>query len=196
MEGIKQYIGNIFCIYIIMSVLESVISNEKYERYMKLLGGVVMIMVVVAPLAGMFSGNEIAFDSDIFSECELSDEVYAGILSAEKGRNDEIINLYCDTVRERAASCVEGTDYELISCEVRLNLDETSSDYGKILLVDIALLKKSGIYPGQNKDFYDFDIVALKNNLANFYNIPQANIYINIYDGQDDKEGIGTEVEH
>ena len=196
MEGIKQYIGNIFCIYIIMSVLESIISNEKYERYMKLLGGVVMIMVVVAPLAGMFSGNEIAFDSYIFSECELSDEVYAGILSAEKGRNDEIINLYCDTVRERAASCVEGTDYELISCEVRLNLDETSSDYGKILLVDIALLKKSGIYPGQNKDFYDFDIVALKNNLANFYNIPQANIYINIYDGQDDKEGIGTEVEH
>lgn len=196
MEGIKQYIGNIFCIYIIMSVLESIISNEKYERYMKLLGGVVMIMVVVAPLAGMFSGNEIAFDSDIFSECELSDEVYAGILSAEKGRNDEIINLYCDTVRERAASCIEGTDYELISCEVRLNLDETSSDYGKILLVDIALLKKSGIYPGQNKDFYDFDIVALKNNLANFYNIPQANIYINIYDGQDDKEGIGTEVEH
>ncbi len=196
MEGIKQYIGNIFCIYIIMSVLESIISNEKYERYMKLLGGVVMIMVVVAPLAGMFSGNEIAFDSDIFSECELSDEVYAGILSAEKGRNDEIINLYCDTVRERAASCVEGTDYELISCEVRLNLDETSSDYGKILLVDIALLKKNGIYPGQNKDFYDFDIVALKNNLANFYNIPQANIYINIYDGQDDKEGIGTEVEH
>ena len=196
MEGIKQYIGNIFCIYIIMSVLESIISNEKYERYMKLLGGVVMIMVVVAPLAGMFSGNEIAFDSDIFSECELSDEVYAGILSAEKGRNDEIINLYCDTVRERAASCVEGTDYELISCEVRLNLDETSSDYGKILLVDIALLKKNGIYPGQNKDFYDFDIVALKNNLANFYNIPQANIYINIYDGQDNKEGIGTEVEH
>lgn len=196
MEGIKQYIGNIFCIYIIMSVLESIISNEKYERYMKLLGGVVMIMVVVAPLAGMFSGNEIAFDSDIFSECELSDEVYAGILSAEKGRNDEIINLYCDTVRERAASCVDGTDYELISCEVRLNLDETSSDYGKILLVDIALLKKNGIYPGQNKDFYDFDIVALKNNLANFYNIPQANIYINIYDGQDDKEGIGTEVEH
>ena len=190
MEGIKQYIGNIFCIYIIMSVLESIISNEKYERYMKLLGGVVMIMVVVAPLAGMFSGNEIAFDSDIFSECELSDEVYAGILSAEKGRHDEIINLYCDTVRERAASCVEGTDYELISCEVRLNLDETSSDYGKILLVDIALLKKNGIYPGQNKDFYDFDIVALKNNLANFYNIPQANIYINIYDGQDNKEGI------
>lgn len=196
MEGIKQYIGNIFCIYIIMSVLESIISNEKYARYMKLFGGVVMIMIIVTPLAGLLGVKEISPAGDIFSECELSDEVYAGILSAEKGRNDEIINLYCDTVRERAASCVEETDYELISCDVRLNLDEDSSDYGKIVLIDMALLKKSGIYAGQNKDFYDFDIVALKNNLANFYNIPQANIYINIYDGQDDKEGIGTEVEH
>ena len=37
---------------------------------------------------------------------------------------------------------------------------------------------------------YDYDVVTLKNYLANFYNIPRANIYINIYDGQDNKEGI------
>ena len=43
---------------------------------------------------------------------------------------------------------------------------------------------------GNDSGFYDYDVVTLKNYLANFYNIPRANIYINIYDGQDNKEGI------
>ena len=51
-------------------------------------------------------------------------------------------------------------------------------------------LKEDKLYMGNDSGFYDYDVVTLKNYLANFYNIPRANIYINIYDGQDNKEGI------
>ena len=43
----------------------------------------------------------------------------------------------------------------------------------------------------ENDAFYDYNLVTLKNNLANFYNLPQSNIYINIYNRQDYKEGLG-----
>lgn len=191
MDGIKSYIGNIFCIYIIMSVIENVISNEKYARYMKLFAGVVMIMVVAGPIISVLNRDSFSFDGSILSDCEISDDVYASILNAEKGRNDEIISLYCDSVDERVREYIEGTDYELESCNVRLDLDEKSKNYGKILLLDIGLIKDS-LNVGTGADFYDYSVVTLKNNLANFYNIPQANIYINIYDGQDNKEGIGN----
>ncbi len=192
MNGIKGYIGNIFCIYIIMSVLENVISNEKYARYMKLFAGVVMIIVVAGPILGVLNRDSFSFDGSIFSGYEISDDVYASILNAEKGRNDEIINLYCDSVADRVRDYLDGTDYELASCDVRLDLDEDSESYGKIVLLDITLVKSNGIYAGTNADFYDYSVVTLKNNLVNFYNIPLANIYINIYDGQDNKEGIGN----
>ena len=59
-------------------------------------------------------------------------------------------------------------------------------------MLDIALKKEDKLYMGNDSGFYDYDVVTLKNYLANFYNIPRANIYINIYDGQDNKEGIAV----
>ena len=34
------------------------------------------------------------------NDFEISDEVYADILKAEKGRNEELINMYCSSVEE------------------------------------------------------------------------------------------------
>ena len=192
MDGVKSYIGNIFCIYIIMSVIRNVVSNEKYARYFKLFCGTVMIMVVAGPLINLISGEDFSQGGLLNYDCEISDDVYASILSAERGRNDEIINLYCDSVTQRVQSYIENTQYGLISCDVKLNLDEESENYGNILMLDIVLNKNTDMYNDTGAKIYDYSIVTLKNNVANFYNIPSANIYINIYDGQDNKEGTGN----
>ena len=124
------------------------------------------------------------------NDFEISDEVYADILKAEKGRNEELINMYCSSVEEQIQNYLSETGYQFISCDTKINLDEGSDEYGRIIMLDIALKKEDKLYMGNDSGFYDYDVVTLKNYLANFYNIPRANIYINIYDGQDNKEGI------
>ena len=178
MEQLKDYIGNVFCVYVILSIIENIVSNEKYAKYLRLFGGIVMIFIVIKPVLGLWGSGNDTIDIGYF-DFEISDEVYADILKAEKGRNEEQIQNY-----------LSETGYQLISCDTKINLDEGSDEYGRIIMLDIALKKEDKLYMGNDSGFYDYDVVTLKNYLANFYNIPRANIYINIYDGQDNKEGI------
>lgn len=43
-------------------------------------------------------------------------------------------------------SYIENTQYGLISCDVKLNLDEESENYGNILMLDIVLNKNTDMY--------------------------------------------------
>ena len=182
MEQLKDYIGNVFCVYVILSIIENIVSNEKYAKYLRLFGGIVMIFIVIKPVLGLWGSGNDTIDIGYF-DFEISDEVYADILKAEKGRNEELINMYCSSVEEQIQNYLSETGYQLISCDTKINLDEGSDEYGRIIMLDIALKKEDKLYMGNDSGFYDYDVVTLKNYLANFYNIPRANIYINIYDG-------------
>ena len=193
---LSGYIGNIFSIYIVLSMVENLVSSEKYVRYIKLFGGIIMVIAVIKPVSAFFLGDNIGLDAGIFDGYELSDSVYADILNAEKGRNDEIISMYTASVLERADMYAAAGGYELVDGSVELNLDEDDEKYGAVELIRLTLKKEqqdggSGAYVDENDAFYDYNLVTLKNNLANFYNLPQSNIYINIYNRQDYKEGLG-----
>lgn len=193
---LSGYIGNIFSIFIVLSMVENLVSSEKYVRYIKLFGGIIMVIAVIKPVSAFFLGDNIELDAGIFDGYELSDSVYADILNAEKGRNDEIISMYTASVLERADMYAADGGYELVDGSVELNLDEDDEKYGAVELIRLTLKKEqqdggSGAYVDENDAFYDYNLVTLKNNLANFYNLPQSNIYINIYNRQDYKEGLG-----
>ena len=193
---LSGYIGNIFSIYIVLSMVENLVSSEKYVRYIKLFGGIIMVIAVIKPVSAFFLGDNIGLDAGIFDGYELSDSVYADILNAEKGRNDEIISMYTASVLERADMYAAAGGYELVDGSVELNIDEDDEKYGAVELIRLTLKKEqqdggSGAYVDENDAFYDYNVVTLKNYLANFYNLPQSNIYINIYDRQDYKEGLG-----
>lgn len=193
---LSGYIGNIFSIYIVLSMVENLVSSEKYVRYIKLFGGIIMVIAVIKPVSAFFLGDNIGLDAGIFDGYEPSDSVYADILNAEKGRNDEIISMYTASVLERADMYAAAGGYELVDGSVELNIDEDDEKYGAVELIRLTLKKEqqdggSGAYVDENDAFYDYNLVTLKNNLANFYNLPQSNIYINIYDRQDYKEGLG-----
>ena len=193
---LSGYIGNIFSIYIVLSMVENLVSSEKYVRYIKLFGGIIMVIAVIKPVSAFFLGDNIEIDAGILDGYELSDSVYADILNAEKGRNDEIVSMYTASVLERADMYAADGGYELVDGSVELNLDEDDEKYGAVELIRLTLKKEqqdggSGAYVVENDAFYDYNLVTLKNNLANFYNLPQSNIYINIYNRQDYKEGLG-----
>ena len=94
MEQLKDYIGNVFCVYVILSIIENIVSNEKYAKYLRLFGGIVMIFIVIKPVLGLWgSGNDTIdigyFDFEISDE-EL-DEAYQQFLKKMKaeGKLDE-----------------------------------------------------------------------------------------------------------
>ena len=159
MEQLKDYIGNVFCVYVILSIIENIVSNEKYAKYLRLFGGIVMIFIVIKPVLGLWGSGNDTIDIGYF-DFEISDEVYADILKAEKGRNEELINMYCSSVEEQIQNYLSETGYQLISCDTKINLDEGSDEYGRIIMLDIALKKEDKLYMGNDSGFYDYDVVT------------------------------------
>lgn len=56
---LSGYIGNIFSIYIVLSMVENLVSSEKYVRYIKLFGGIIMVIAVIKPVSAFFLGDNI-----------------------------------------------------------------------------------------------------------------------------------------
>ena len=73
MEQLKDYIGNVFCVYVILSIIENIVSNEKYAKYLRLFGGIVMIFIVIKPVLGLWGSGNDTIDIGYF-DFEISDE--------------------------------------------------------------------------------------------------------------------------
>lgn len=190
MNSLSEYVRNVFCLYIILSIAGNLTANEKYARYIRLFSGIMIIIAVIGPVVSLFGINETGIDENIFEEYELSEEVYGAIMRAEEGRNQEIIDAYYSSVKDKVSEYASQWGYTAHDTTVEINLDPQSVDYGKVVLIRTQLDAEEST-EGLNSEnvYYGYDIVTIKNNLANFYNIPVANIYINIYNRQDNKEG-------
>lgn len=194
MEAIAGYVRNIFCLYIIITIVDNLIANEKYARYIKLFSGILMIIVVIRPVAAFLGMESVGSLMDFQEEYSLSENVYAAILAAEQDRDEAIIEAYLDTVQDQIGIYAGQWGYEVISAEIDLNLDTESEGFGSVVRIKAELSwdaekNAAGDFASDTGVYEGYDIISIKNNLANFYNLPVSNIYINIYDRQDYKEG-------
>ncbi|MGN1187584.1 MAG: stage III sporulation protein AF [Lachnospiraceae bacterium] len=190
MNSLSEYVRNVFCLYIIISIAGNLTANEKYARYIRLFGGIMIIIAVMRPVISMFGINVTDISVDVFEDYQLSEEVYGAIMQAEAGRNQEIIDAYYASVKDKVNEYAAQWGYSAHDTSVEINLDQQSEDYGKVVLIRTQLEADENTYVTDSEAvFSGYDIVTIKNNLANFYNIPVSNIYINIYNRQDNKEG-------
>ncbi len=190
MNSLSEYVRNVFCLYIIISIAGNMTANEKYARYIRLFGGIMIIIAVMRPVVSMFGINVTDISVDVFEDYQLSEDVYGAIMQAEEGRNQEIIDAYYASVKDKVNEYAAQWGYTAYDTSVEINLDPQSEDYGKVVLIRTQLEADENTYITDFEAvFSGYDIVTIKNNLANFYNIPVSNIYINIYNRQDNKEG-------
>ena len=197
MSNLSEYVRNVFCLYIILSIVENLTANEKYVKYIRLFSGIMIIIAVIRPVVSMFGTYGTDINTDIFEDYSLSEEVYAAIMRAEEGRNQEIIDEYYASVKDKVNEYALMWGYNVLDTSVEINLDKDSKDYGRVVLIRASLEKAEETNEAKldaEDIYYGYELVSIKNNLANFYNIPVSNIYINIYNRQDNKEGLETEV--
>lgn len=191
MEKLADYVRNIFCLYIVLTIVDNLITNEKYGRYIRLFCGIIMIIVVLRPAAALFGVENIKGGEGFFDEFSVSEDIRLSIMQAEKGQKEEIIQACYTAVNDKVREYAGEWGYELLDTQTEINLDEQSEDYGRIVLIRAQLAKRTGTdgfgaangQPG-NDSFEGYDIISIKNNLANFYNIPLSNIYISVHSEQ------------
>ncbi len=137
-EALLGWARNIIYYMIFLSLAEHLLAGSSYGRYLRLFGGLVLVLVVLEPFGSL--GDWETQTGSLFRQFTFkqeSEELKKELFGMEEKRLDGITGQYREYVEEEIAA-LAGT--EGISCSkvsVQLEENRESSSYGQILGVEI-----------------------------------------------------------
>jgi len=134
---VKELVQNILVYVVIVSVLRGLITNPKYSQYFQFFSGVIMLLLMLAPILSFFQYENQWYEmleekilqmdlSDVESEMEIADDRFAAIIKEEYQETAEkqIVELAAQkgiTVEEASVSLQEGEgEWEIAEISVKL----------------------------------------------------------------------------
>lgn len=154
MDGLYEWVRNITYFLIFMTVITNLLPNKKYEKYIKLFSGMVLVLLVIKPLTGGLKlDQKIAYYFESFSFQKEVDELGTQLLGMEGKRIDNMISQYQKQVGEDMASMAEHAGFTVLNVDVKIDREENSVDFGHIIAVSMAV--DSAVKPQEGKDGID-----------------------------------------
>lgn len=197
LAGVYDWIKNIAFYIILVTTILNVLPEKKYQKYLKLLIGVLMIILIMSPVLQYLKINkslDLSFIKESYEQ-EMKD-VEKNTNTYYTSQNSRLKEMYEDEIKSGIESLLQTHSLHLTDLTIQYN-DDTESDYfGNIEKINIQAssndtdiskidIKIDKISPGRDSktDSNSQDSaleIQIKNEIENFYNIPIANININI----------------
>lgn len=210
MEGLYRWICSVAGYFLLMSMLDQLLPSKKYVKYMRLFGGMVLILLVFRPLTkGLHVEDTIMryYETLIFQN--EANDLKQELLGVEQQRLSKIIKTYEKTVKENVIRMAEEKGVKTMSCEVDICKDQEAEAFGKIQKVmlqvraapsdkkkaecqnvEIAGIEKVVI--GETEPAWEVSgssilgrkqseaILGLQSNIASYYELEEAYVEIQI----------------
>ena len=202
MLELSGYIRNIAVFLIFASFVTIISPGKKYEQYINLVLGIILIFVVTAPLMGVI-GALSGGSGNIFADVNLQYDRAAmarQIENADEARQEMILLGYRDALTEQMERIVRNHgEFVLHGVDFEIDMEE---NFGKILNIYVVVGESSvgsrtpfitidpvrigGVNtrgePGQNAETQPPQIMSLKNVISDFYNLDMENIILETRD--------------
>ena len=95
MDGLLNWVGNILFFLVLITVAENLLPGKKYNKYIRLCAGMVLILLVVRPLtAGFHLEEQINRYFESFAFQQEARDLSKEILGIEQQRLGQIIDSY------------------------------------------------------------------------------------------------------
>ena len=201
----SDYIQNIAMVVIFAGFLGLILPRGKYRDYVKLITGLVVILAVISPAAGFFTGRSL---EDFFEEAQrqIRMDIARGAISGGHTGNNTMLQAVLEEYRAGLSAQlslkISNLGYEVE--EARIYIDESNENFGRITGLSLVLSEKPeeegggglirvervslssidigiSIGPAENTDRDESpEIIAVKNLLSDFYNLSVENINIRV----------------
>lgn len=146
MEVVFSWVKNIIVFFLIFTLLEEMLPDSDYKKYIRVAGGMVFILVVFSPLLKLLSIDD---SMDYFFQWEsfktaLSKEQYPGYdtfdgQAAEGQKESWVLSQYKENIKEQIRLLIENEGYNVYSVHVQVDESGESDTFGCILSVEIIL---------------------------------------------------------
>lgn len=143
MSGLYHWVGNITFYLILITVIGSVLPNRKYEKYIKLFGGMVLILLVLKPLTvGLHLEDHIAYSFESNTFRSESKHLEDQILGIEKQRFEEMISNYETAVEKDVTVMATDLGFFCQEAHVTIESERESMEYGKVRNIEMVVRKE------------------------------------------------------
>ena len=149
MAGMKEWLSSIVCYLIFTSAVMSLLPSGKYEKYLRLFAGCVLILLVLKPVTGGL-GLEERLDAlfrSVSFEYEIG-EFSENLGEIEQKRMDRLFDEYEEKANEELIRLAEREGLAVGSARVRLARDPGSAGFGTIEGIEVRLLNRD-MRPGE-----------------------------------------------
>ena len=183
MEELIIWVKNIAVFYIIAALIIQVIPGKKYISYIKAFLGILTIILLIRPIGDLFSlEDKLIMNLQSELNIQMEDSLKRDLELVGQYKQEAIVGEYITEMKNQIKEYVEGQGVIYNGCNVNLDLDEASESFGAVegISLDITIEPVEGENYVDKKGFYEIEI---KKYLANFYNLSERNININISEG-------------
>ena len=198
-HAISQYTQSIAMIIIFTSFINLIMPSGNFEKYIKMVLGLIVIITILAPINTLIFKNKPNY-TDILQRYEI--EIENTSMQVESGQyleaqKDIILHHYRQTIIPQMTDIIEkNKKVQVLDLEVDLDQDTDSNEFGKITRINMVVAQvgdkssKKGIKVPKiqvgNKEIqsYSGDQIEgqlqekIKTSLIDFYNLPDVNINI------------------
>ena len=190
MAQLVQAVKSILYFVILIAFTEIIMPNARYKKYIKMVMGMILILMILTPLAGFLGGKGVGFSFG---------GALAGFRAAESSVGADEVELEMDTywqallksafderVKAQGSSLAKDEGFDLLDARVA-----TNADMSQITRIDAKVRETDPAQPGK-KGFIRIEPVVigsgsqadavktdqLKKTVSDFYNVPAEYIYI------------------
>lgn len=193
MEYLIKWVKNIAIFYIISTLVQNLVLDGKYLKYIKLFLGIVMVILLIRPLGELIGAtddyNKIYLQAGVD---EMSAELKAGLEAADEERSRIVVGEYTDRIKSDIQEYVTGLGAGYKDSSVTIDTDAASDTFGQITGITVNVTRESAydrnhidvdkIVIDRDPDDMNEELLSIriKNYLSDFYNLSKRNIYVNI----------------
>lgn len=158
MGAVSEWAGSILSFLILITVIRGILPSKKYEPYLRLFSGLMLILLVLQPVTGGL-GLEKQIDRAFAAFAFQMDheELNTRVLGIEKERQEQILKIYENDVAGHVTVMAGEEGIQVENAQVEINGDPESTDYGKVVSVKVKL--QSGEATGKQEGLWKNDEV-------------------------------------
>lgn len=203
-EAIKGWIINIVIVIILLSFLEILMPDSKMKKYINLILGFIVMLVILGPIIEVLNSTDNLQDDVFIISSELNKKEYSFVSSnIENKQMNQLKALYKDRIRQDIAYRVE-SKYNVKVGKVNIEIEEDNQERNggikslelyvlsseelrnedtiPIVKIDVSDNEKDNIEKNTNKSL-DKDINIdlsrrIKEDISNIYNLNETSIEI------------------
>lgn len=140
MDAVYGWIRNLTGFFLFMSVIDNLLPNKKYGKYVRLFSGMVLILLVLQPLTGSLRlEDKIAHYYESFVFRYQADDLQTEILGIEKQRLSQMIEQYEHAVEQDVGQMAVDMGFTVRQCNVSIDANEGTERFGMVTEVKLQL---------------------------------------------------------